>query len=159
MQNAKHNFWFRRKRAISEDVLFLQHNFQKLRSRQSVALQRTSDLDLWDCLRVLAEGFAQISRQPHHWLAKSFRSPPFFAAANALCNLRLKRGRAVGKPFAANLINQQPLFQRAEIHQPVQRLLLGTVSSRDQHIDRQPAPEKVRRQHDHVRFVWTHPFG
>jgi hypothetical protein len=84
--------------------------------------------------------------------------PRFLAASDSFSYLGLKRRRSESEPFLVHLIDQQPLFFRAELHQPVQRFLPGAVSSRDHHVDRQAMPDEIGRQHDHVGFVRTHPF-
>src|SRR3984893_1747375 len=83
--------------------------------------------------------------------------PGRFAAPDARRNFRLKRRRTEREPFFFDLVDQQPLVFGAELHQPVQRLSLGTPAGRDDDVDRQAVPCEIRRQHDHVGFVRTHP--
>jgi len=92
-------------------------------------------------------------------VAYSDIKPVYLAPSDARGNLGLKRRRTEGKPVFLDLVDQQPLFFRTEPHQPIQRLFLRTLPGRDDHVDRQPVPEKVGRKHDHVGFVRAHPFG
>jgi len=74
-------------------------------------------------------------------------------------NFCLECRRTERKPFVADLIDQASPPISTELHQPVQRLLLRTRSSRHHDVDWQSMPDEIRRQHDQVGFVGPHPIG
>src|ERR1700730_9243680 len=76
--------------------------------------------------------------------------PWLFAPSDAFRDLGLKCRGTEGKPVLFDLIDQEPLVFRSELHQPVQRFSLGTGDRRDHHIDRQAVPGEIGGKHDHV---------
>src|ERR1700758_2145834 len=83
--------------------------------------------------------------------------PQFFPTLDPLGDLGPEGLWTKREPLALDLVEQEAPVGRAELHQPVQRLLLRLLADRHDHVDRQAAPGEIRREHDHVRLVGTHP--
>jgi len=91
-------------------------------------------------------------------LRKAFSvAPELLASPDALGNLRLKSGRTECKPVLADLVDKAAALFGAKAHQPIERLFLRPIADGDEHIDRQPLPGEICREHDRVRHVRSHP--
>ncbi len=84
-------------------------------------------------------------------------APRRFAASETVGDVSLERRRPERKPFIADLVDKEAPVFGAKPSQPIERFLFRLLSDRHHDIDRQPAPEEIGGQHDHVGLVRPHP--
>src|SRR6516162_5589106 len=83
--------------------------------------------------------------------------PRCFAALNAPRNLGLEIRRPECIPLVVDLVDQTSAALGVELHQPIKRFLLWPRSGCHRNVDRQAAPDEIRREQDQIGFVGSHP--